>query len=104
MAWLHQRADELHVVVVGQPVAALRVPLVFGHDLASRADAGAGELADPAIEAFVRLDELEGDSGLLDRLVPAVDAALAIDDEVVEEPGVEGAQRRDLLDDELAVN
>ena len=42
-------------------------------------------------ETLVRLGELEVDAGLFDRLVPAVDSALAIDDEVVEQPRVEGA-------------
>ena len=68
-----------------------------------RAHPFARELADSAVEALVRLGELEGDARLLDRLVPAVDPALAVDDEVVEEPRVEGAQRRRLLDDERAV-
>src|ERR1700733_13629815 len=104
VARLHQRNDEGHVVFVGQPVAALRVPLIFGEDFAGRADALALELADPAIEALVRLDELEIDSGLFDRLVPAIDPALAIDYEVVEQPGVEGAERRRLFRDELAVD
>ena len=67
-------------------------------------DALAAELADPAVEALVRLDELEVDSGLFDRLVPAVDPALAIDDEIVEQPRVEGAQGRRVFRDELAVD
>ena len=44
----------------------------------------ARELADPAIEAFVRLDEPESYARLFDHLVPAVDAALAVGDVVVD--------------------
>src|ERR1700730_14046683 len=101
MAWLHQRDDEGHVVFIGQPIAAFRVPLLICQDFAGWADALTHELADPAIEALVRLNELECDAGRLDRLVPAVDPALAIDDEVAEQPRVEGAQRRRLFRDEL---
>ena len=90
-----------HVVVVGRPS-----PLSPSIGLRSGLAGGADPLArtNPAIEALVRLDELEGDAGLLDRLVPAVDPALTIDDEVVEQARIEGAQGRDLLDDELAVD
>src|ERR1700729_3994855 len=70
VARLHQRHDEGHVVSVGQPVAALCAPLFLGEELAARGDALAPELADPAIEALVGLDELEVDPGLFDRLVP----------------------------------
>src|ERR1700729_4271701 len=104
MTRLHQRHDEGHVVFVGQPVAALCAPLSLGEDFAGWADALAPELADPAIEALVGLDELEVDAGLFDRLVPTVDPALAIDDEVVEQPRVEGAQRRRVFRDKLAVD
>jgi hypothetical protein len=38
----------------------------------------------PILKTLVRLDKLEIDAGLFDRLVPAVDPALAIDDEIVE--------------------
>src|SRR5579863_1843271 len=60
---LHQRADEAHVVVVGQPVATSRCPLLFGQHLAGGAYAMARKLADAAVEALVRLDELERDAG-----------------------------------------
>src|SRR5271166_1225839 len=104
VAGLHQRVDEGHVGVVRQPRAALRLPLVLGEDLARRADALAGELADFAIEALVRLGELEGDPRLLDHLVPAIDPALTVLDVVVEQARVGGAQRRDLVLDDLAVD
>ena len=51
----------------------------------------------------MRLNELEVDAGLFDRLVPAVDR-LAIDDEIVEQPGIEGAQSRRLFYGQLAVD
>ena len=89
---------------LGSQSPLLRRPLLLGQDLAGGADAFAGEFADPAIEALVGLDELEGDARLLDRLVPAVDPALTVDDEVVEQARVERAQGRDLLDDELVVD
>jgi hypothetical protein len=71
---------------------------------AGRADAVAAELADAPVEALVRLREAEVDAGLLDHLVPAVDAALAVGDVVVEQPAVDGAQRRHVFVDQLAVD
>ena len=63
-----------------------RLPLLLGQNLARGADAVARELADLAVEPFVRLSEFEGDAGFLDHLVPAFDAALAVGDVVVEQP------------------
>ncbi len=81
------------------PLASL--PLVLRQNLARRADPMASELADPAVEPLVRLNELERDAGFLDHLVPAVDAALAIDDVVVKQPAVDRAERWNLFDDSL---
>src|SRR5271166_961607 len=88
---LHQGIDELHVRVVGQPGAGPDLPLLLFQNLARGAHAMAGEFADLAVEPFMRLHELEGDSGLLDHLVPAIDAALAVGDVIVEQTAVDRA-------------
>src|SRR5579863_485342 len=91
---LHQADDEIAVVLRRQPFADLAVPGRFVNDHARRRYFYILEFADLAMEADMRQRELEGDAGLADRFVPAVDTALAVGGVVVAQPHIDGSERR----------
>ena len=81
----------------------LRLPGVLLHDLALGRGVLVPEGADVPVERLVGQREFEVDAGIPDRLVPPVDAALAVGDVVVAEPLVDGQKGGVLADGDLAV-
>src|SRR5579863_4104339 len=91
---VHQADNEIAVVLRRQPFADLAVPGRIVDDNACRRYFHVFEFADLAVEADMRQRELERDAGLANRLVPTVDAALAVGGVVVAQPHIDGGERR----------
>src|SRR5262249_56134493 len=75
-ALFHQAADELAVVVRRQPPILVTSPGRLVDEFARRRRLDVLELADLTMETDMRQLEFVGDAGLVDDLVPSIEAAL----------------------------
>src|SRR5678815_3543577 len=62
-----------------------------------------GEIANLPMEALVRQPQPERNAGLLDHLVPAIDARLDFTDVIVAKPLVERIERRDFIFEDASI-
>ncbi len=74
----HQGSSETVVVIGGQPIVPLAVPLVLADDLATGRDVEAGKDPDPPVEPAVGQGQLEVDAMPFEFSVPAVDTSLGV--------------------------
>src|SRR5262249_45962469 len=84
----HQAADELAVVVRRQPPILVTSPGRLVDEFARRRRLDVFELANLTMETDIRQLDFVGDAGLVDDLVSAIEAALAIGGGVVAQPRI----------------
>ena len=100
---LHQRFDVRLVLGVRQPITGALRPFLVGDHRAIGRELQRAPHADLAMELVARQLHLEIAALLLERLVPAIDAALTILDVLGAKHFVECGAHRDILVNDLAV-